>query len=120
MIDRGHKLPLTRQAELLRLGRGCLYYVPRPVPADELAVMRRLDELHLNYPFVGARMLRDLLRAEDIVIGREKVAKRTVISSWSALLAYVRLALAEEPREQFRVMFLDRKNQLIADKVVAS
>ncbi len=74
MIDRGHKLPLTRQAELLRLGRGSLYYVPRPVPAGELAVMRRIDELHLNYPFAGARMLRDLLRAEDIVIGREKVA----------------------------------------------
>jgi putative transposase len=74
MIDRGHKLPLTRQAELLRLGRGSLYYVPRPVPAGELAVMRRIDELHLNCPFAGARMLRDLLRAEDIVIGREKVA----------------------------------------------
>jgi putative transposase len=74
MIDRGHKLPLTRQADLLRLGRGSLYYVPRPVPAGELAVMRRIDELHLNYPFAGARMLRDLLRAENIVIGREKVA----------------------------------------------
>jgi putative transposase len=40
----------------------------------ELAVMRRIDELHLNYPFAGSRMLRDLLRAEDIVIGRGKVA----------------------------------------------
>jgi putative transposase len=74
MIDRSHELPLRRQAELLRLGRGRLYYVPRPVPAGELAMMRRIDELHLNYPFAGARMLRDLLRAEDIVIGREKVA----------------------------------------------
>jgi putative transposase len=74
MIDRGHRLPLTRQAELLRLGRGSLYYVPRPVPGGELAVIRRIDELHLNYPFAGSRMLRDLLRAEDIVIGREKVA----------------------------------------------
>jgi putative transposase len=46
MIDRGHKLPLTRQAELLRLGRGSLYYVPRPVPAGELAVM----DFELNYP----------------------------------------------------------------------
>ena len=59
---------------MLRLGRGSLYYTPRPVPAGELAVMRRIDELHLNYPFAGSRMLRDLLRAEDIVIGREKVA----------------------------------------------
>jgi putative transposase len=74
MIDRSHDLPLTRQAELLRLGRGSLYYAPRPLPAAELAVMRRIDELHLNYPFAGSRMLRDLLRAEDIVIGREKVS----------------------------------------------
>ncbi len=74
MIDRGHELPLSRQAALLRLGRSSLYYAPRPVPAGELAVMRRIDELHLNYPFAGSRMLRDLLRAEDIVIGREKVA----------------------------------------------
>ena len=74
MIDRGHELPLTRQVALLRLGRSSLYYAPRPVPAGELAVMRRIDELHLNYPFAGSRMLRDLLRAEDIVIGREKVA----------------------------------------------
>jgi putative transposase len=74
MIDRGHKLPLSRQAALLRLGRSSLYYAPRPVPAADLAVMRRIDELHLNYPFAGARMLRDFLRAEGIGIGREKVA----------------------------------------------
>ncbi len=74
MIDRRHELPLSRQAALLRLGRSSLYYAPRPVSAADLAVMRRIDELHLNYPFAGSRMLRDLLRAEDIVIGREKVA----------------------------------------------
>jgi putative transposase len=65
MIDRSHKLPLTQQAALLLLGRGSLYYAPRPAPAGELSVMRRIDELHLNYPFAGARMLRDLLRTED-------------------------------------------------------
>ena len=74
MIDRAHKLPLSRQAALLRLGRSSLYYAPRPVPAADLAMMRRIDELHLNYPFAGARMLRDFLRAEGIDIGREKVA----------------------------------------------
>jgi len=51
-------------------------------------------------------------------IGREPVKKRTVISSWSALLAYVKLALAHESREQFRVLYLDKKNQLIADEVM--
>ena len=74
MIDRGHDLPLTRQAEVLGLSRGSLYYQPRPVPAADLAVMRRIDELHLDYPFAGSRMLRDLLRGEGIAIGRERVA----------------------------------------------
>src|ERR1700722_19045358 len=73
MIDRRHELPLSRQAALLRLGRSSLYYAPRPVSAADLAVMRRIDELHLNYPFAGARMLRDFLRAEGVEIGREKV-----------------------------------------------
>jgi putative transposase len=74
MIDCGHNLALTRQAELLGLSRSTLYYEPRPVPAAELAIMRRIDELHLDYPFAGSRMLRDLLRGEGVVIGRELVA----------------------------------------------
>ena len=74
MIDRGHDLPLVRQADLLRLSRSTLYSEPRPVPAAELAIMRRIDELHLDYPFAGSRMLRDLLRGEGIAIGRERVA----------------------------------------------
>ena len=74
MIDRDHELPLVRQAELLRLSRGSLYYHPRVVPAGDLAIMRRIDELHLDYPFAGSRMLRDLLRGEGVAIGRERVA----------------------------------------------
>jgi len=74
MIDRCHELALGRQAELLGLSRSTLYYEPRPVPADELAIMRRIDALHLDYPFAGSRMLRDLLRGEGVVIGREWVA----------------------------------------------
>ena len=72
MIDRAHELPLVRQAELLRLSRSSVYYQPRPVPPAELAIMRRIDELHLEYPFAGSRMLRDLLRGEGIAIGRER------------------------------------------------
>jgi putative transposase len=74
MIDRGHGLPLVRQAALLKPSRGSLYYEPRPVPAGELAIMRRIDALHLDHPFAGSRMLRDLLRGEGVVIGRERVA----------------------------------------------
>jgi len=73
MIDRGHELSLGRQAELLGLSRSTLYYEPRPVPPAELAIMRRIDALHLDYPFAGSRMLRDLLRGEGVAIGRELV-----------------------------------------------
>jgi putative transposase len=73
MIDRGHGLPLARQAKLLKLSRSSLYYEPPPVSATELAIMRRIDALHLDYPFAGSRMLRDLLRDEGGVIGRDRV-----------------------------------------------
>ena len=70
MIDRVHALPLVQQASLLRLSRSSVYYLPRPVAPARLAIMHRIDALHLNYPFAGSRMLRDLLRAEGVVIGR--------------------------------------------------
>ena len=73
MIDRSHALPLTRQAEVLKLSRSSLYYRPRPVSVADLAIMRRIDELHLDYPFAGSRMLRDLLRGEGVEIGRGRV-----------------------------------------------
>jgi putative transposase len=73
MIDRSHDLPLVRQAALLRLSRSSLYYEPQPVPEADLAIMRRVDALHLDYPFAGSRMLRDLLRSEGFIIGHEKV-----------------------------------------------
>jgi putative transposase len=75
MIDREHELALTRQAKILKLSRSGLYYRPRPVPPADLAVMRRIDELHLDYPFAGSRMLRDLLRGEGVEIGRQRVAR---------------------------------------------
>ena len=74
MIDRSHGLPVVQQAKVLGIGRGSVYYRPRPVSAEALAIMRRMDELHLEFPFAGSRMLRDLLRAERIEIGRQHVA----------------------------------------------
>jgi DNA repair protein RadC len=69
---------------------------------------------------VGEAVALDLKLLQEAVLrtAREQVGKRTVISSWSALLAYVKTALAHEPREQFRVLFLDKKNQLIADELM--
>ena len=70
MIDRKHDLPITKQAEVLRISRGSVYYLPRPVSEADQAIMRRLDRLHLEFPFAGARMLRDFLLAEGCKIGR--------------------------------------------------
>jgi putative transposase len=75
MIDREHDLTVGRQAELLQLSRSSLYYTPRAVSPTILILMRRIDELHLNYPFAGSRMLRDLLRADGIMVGRELVTR---------------------------------------------
>ena len=74
MIDRCHALPLARQAAELGISRGSLYYQPQAVSAADLALMRRMDELHLDYPFAGSRMLRDLLLAEGFTLGRLHVS----------------------------------------------
>jgi putative transposase len=74
MIDRSHALPIAKQARALGISRGSVYYLPRPVPAADLAIMRRMDELHLEFPFAGSRMLRDLLNREGTTIGRQHVA----------------------------------------------
>ena len=73
MIDRSHEFALTRQDQVLKLSRGSVYYQARPVSAADLAIMRRMDKLHLDYPFAGSRMLRDLLRGEGVAIGRAHV-----------------------------------------------
>ncbi len=73
MIDREHGLSITCQAEALGISRGSVYYLPRPVSDADLKLMRRIDALHLEYPFAGARTLRDLLQAEGYDVGRKHV-----------------------------------------------
>ena len=73
MIDRAHDLPIAKQAKVLRISRGSVYYLPRPVPEADLGIMRRLDRLHLEFPFAGSRMLQGLLVAEGSKIGRRHV-----------------------------------------------
>ena len=58
---------------MLNISRGSLYYKPRPASAADLALMRRMDELHLEFPFAGARMLQGLLAAEGSKVGRRHV-----------------------------------------------
>lgn len=74
MIERDHRLPVKRQAELLGISRGSVYYQPLPICESELELMRRIDELHLEHPFAGSRMLRDLLGLRGIEVGRRHVA----------------------------------------------
>ena len=74
MIDRDHKLPLARQAKAVGISRGSIYYRPRPVGEAGLGLMRRIDELHLEYPFAGSRMMRGLLRHEGLPSGRRHIA----------------------------------------------
>src|SRR5690606_22987413 len=70
MIDRNHKLSVSRQARVLGISRGSVYYLSQPASAADLALMRRIDELHLDYPFAGSRMLQGLLKAEGHDVGR--------------------------------------------------
>jgi DNA repair protein RadC len=105
-IPRGDVKPLAKQL-LARFGSlgGVLGATP-----EELKTVRGVgDELALDLK---------LLHEAGLRTAREAVGRRPVISSWSALLAYVKTALAHEAREQFRVLFLDKKNQLIADEVM--
>ena len=74
MIDRNHDLPVVRQCQILELARSTAYYTPKPTSVEDLALMRRMDELHLDYPFAGSRMLRDLLNDQGFAVGRKHVA----------------------------------------------
>lgn len=75
MIDKTHELSVSRQCQILELPRSTAYYTPQPESPEDLALMRRIDELHLEFPYAGARMLRDLLRPEGVRAGRKRIAR---------------------------------------------
>ena len=76
MIVRDHPaLSLSRQCRLLSLGRSSLYYTPKGESAETLALMRRIDELFLKYPFYGARRMALHLRREGVRIGRRRAGR---------------------------------------------
>ena len=74
MIDRIHDLPVRRQAQLMGISRGTVYYLAEPISEADQRLMRGIDELHLNHPFAGSRMLRDMLNREGLEVGRKHVA----------------------------------------------
>ncbi len=118
MIDREHALPVTNQVKLLGISRSSVYYLPRPVPAADLVLMRQLDELHLEFPFAGARMLRGLLAARGSKIGRRHV--RTLMKRMGIEALYRRPRTTKpEPGHKIypyllRGMEIARPNQVLA------
>ncbi len=118
MINRTHDLPIVRQCQLLEISRATAYYQPTPVSAEDLALMRQIDELHLAHPFAGARMLRDLLRREGYTIGRKRV--RTVMARMGIDALY-RKPNTSRPHPAhpvypylLRTLTIDRPNQVWA------
>ena len=73
MIDPEHELPISKQTAALEISRSSVYYAPRPISDANLVLMRRIDELHMNYPFAGSRMLRDMLSRQGLEVGRRHV-----------------------------------------------
>ena len=121
MIDKKHDLPITRQAKALKLSRGSVYYLPRRVPAADLAMMRRMDELHLEFPFAGSRMLRDLLNAEGFETGRRHVV---TLMKRMAIEAIYRKPNTSKPTPGHKIypyllrkLQIDRPNQVWATDI---
>ena len=118
MIDTGHDLPITRQAQLLELSRSAVYYRPQPTSDADLVLMRRIDALHLDHPFAGARMLRHLLRQEGYAVGRKHV---TTLMRIMGIEALYRKANTSRRHPEHRIypyllrgVTIDRPNQVWA------
>src|SRR5450759_5726231 len=121
MIDATHDLSINRQAELLEISHSNVYYLPRAASEIDLALMRRIDELHLNYPFGGSRMLRDMLKLEGHQVGREHV--RTLMAKMGIHAIYRgRNTSAPHPAHPIypyllRGLTIDRPNQCWATDI---
>ena len=118
MIDATHSLSIVRQVHLLELSRSSVYYEPLPTSDADLALMRRIDELHLEHPFAGSRMLRDLLNREGFEVGRKHVATLMRKMGIEALYQRPRTSGRDHEHPVFpyllRGMTIDRPNQVWA------
>ncbi len=119
MIDREHDLPLTRQAQILGLSRGSLYYVPAPVSNIDLELMREMDRVHTDRPHMGARQLRDQLKRLGYRVGRRHVARLMRIMGIEALYRKKQQTTKRNPQHPvfpylLRGVTIDRPNQVWA------
>ena len=115
MIDREHELPVVKQAQVLNISRGSVYYLPRPVLERDLAIMRRMDELHMDFPFAGARMLCAMLNREGFGIGRRHTSTLMKKMGIQALYRRPRTSVPEPGHKIYpyllRQVKVDRPNQ---------
>ena len=118
MIDTKHALPMVRQAKLLEMSRSSLYYRPQPASESDLRLMRKIDELHLEHPFAGARMLRDMLRLDGIDVGRKRVGTLMKTLSIEALYRKANTSRRNQAHRiypyRLRGLTIDRPNQVWA------
>jgi putative transposase len=117
MIGRTHSLPIKRPAALVNISRGSVYYESQPVSDTDLKLMRRIDELHLELPFAGARMLRDLSRAEGFAVGRKHMTTlmgRTGITALSASQTRARRRGSDYLPYLLRTLAITRSNHVWA------
>ena len=118
MIDTHHALPVSTQVKLLELSRSSVYYRPLPVCDTDLKLMRRIDEIHLEHPFAGSRMLRDMLRLEGHEIGRKHVGTLMKRIGIQALYRKQNTSRAHPQNRIYpyllRGMKIDRANQVWA------
>ncbi|WP_442855047.1 IS3 family transposase [Burkholderia sp. ABCPW 14] len=118
MIDRKHALPISQQARLVGVARSSVYYRPQPVSEADQLLMRRIDELHMEFPFAGARMLARLLRREGHEVGRRRV--RTLMKRMGVEALYCKPNTSRRNAQHkiwpyvLRGMKIDRANQVFA------
>jgi putative transposase len=116
MIDRAHPMPITRQCRILELSRSSVYYQPLPLPEAELALMRRIDEIHLKLPFYGSRRIRDQLQREGYTVNRKKVQRLMHLMGISALYPKRRTSLPDQGHRIYPYLLRDlaivRPNQV--------
>lgn len=116
MIDRDDPLPVTSQCELLEVARSTVYYQPTPTPQDDIDVMRRIDQIHLEYPFLGSRRIVDALAEAGIVVNRKKVQRLMRIMGLTALYPKPRTTIPAVGHRVYpyllRGLKIDRPNQV--------
>jgi len=116
MIDRAHPMPVTKQCRVLDVSRSSVYYRAVPIPEADLALMRRIDEIHLKIPFFGSRKIRDQLQREGYEVNRKKVQRLMRLMGISALYPKRRTSLPDRRHKIYPYLLrdttIDRPNQV--------